>query len=263
MCGGVLHGGCCVTVTLLPFLAFTVAQSSCNPRSFIHNSGCGSLTGGRGKREGGSRLLCPQAGLEWALQAEARQGRGLGEHLSLPPLSSTLLLVSFFFFPHPPSPAPLFTRLFTATSPPPPPGPQLFSRLPYARPGQAQCARGGRGGGGILNHSRIIHCETENITEGWKAVKLASGWVEPFLSSESGLLPSPAVKGEGGLLSLTLGSSLPLKSAGKPQDEQCVGPEKDSICCGVLTVHQHLLTRARCLLYPETPPTCRDPWGEQ
>lgn len=53
MCGGVLHGGCCVTVTLLPFLALTVAQSSCNPRSFIHNSGCGSLTGGRGGEGGG------------------------------------------------------------------------------------------------------------------------------------------------------------------------------------------------------------------
>lgn len=54
VCGGVLHGGCCVTVTLLPFLALTVAQSSCNPRSFIHNSGCGSLTGGReGGVEGG------------------------------------------------------------------------------------------------------------------------------------------------------------------------------------------------------------------
>lgn len=85
-------------------------------------------------------------------------------------------------------------------------------------------------------------------------MKLASGWVEPFLSSESGLLPSPVVKGEGSLFSLTLCSSLPLKSAGKPQDEQCVGPEKDSICCGVLTVHQHSLTHS-CTL----PSLSRDP----
>lgn len=39
---GGLHGSCCVTVTLMPFLALTAVQSSCNPRSFIHNSGCGS-----------------------------------------------------------------------------------------------------------------------------------------------------------------------------------------------------------------------------
>lgn len=32
-----------------------------------------ALTGGKGKGEvGGSGLLCPQAGLEWVLQAEAR-----------------------------------------------------------------------------------------------------------------------------------------------------------------------------------------------
>lgn len=94
-------------------------------------------------------------------------------------------------------------------------------------------------------------------------MKLASGWVEPFLFSEWGLLPSPVVKGEGRLFLLTLCSSLPPKSAGEPQDEPCVGPEKDSSVVVVYLRHTNtLLACARCLLYPETP-TCRDPWEDQ
>lgn len=116
-----------------------------------------------GEREGGSRLLCPQAGLEWALQAEARQGRGLGEHLSLPPLSSTLLLVPFSFSHIPPLPSPTFHT-------------PLHSHPPHHHYQDHSYSLGspmhvlGRHSvpevaGGILGHSRISHCETENITE--------------------------------------------------------------------------------------------------
>lgn len=53
---GALHGSCCVTVTLMPFLALAAVQSSCNPRSFIHNSGCGSHGRQGGGRAGGGGL---------------------------------------------------------------------------------------------------------------------------------------------------------------------------------------------------------------
>lgn len=143
--GGVLHGSGCVTVTLLPFLALTATQSSCNPRSFIHNSGCGSHWRQGGGGGGALGFSAPRLG--WSGHSRQRQGRGLGEHLSLPPLLPPAPCTIFPLprLPHaPPHQVPLFTRLFTAI-PGPPLRTTLYSRFPYACPGQLQCVRGGLG----------------------------------------------------------------------------------------------------------------------
>lgn len=88
-------------MTLLPFLAITAMQSSCNPRSLIHNSGCSS---------------------HWRLGG----GRGGGHWVSLPPgLAGMFLgggLVSCSFLPLccPPVPAQGAPLSFSHRSPPHP-----------------------------------------------------------------------------------------------------------------------------------------------
>lgn len=87
-------------------------------------------------------------------------------------------------------------------------------------------------------------------------MKLASGWVEPFLPSESWLLPSPVVKGEGSLFSLTLCSSLPLKSAVWCGTREGLG----LLLCAYCTPTLYLLVQAAFSI--QRPPTCHDPWGD-
>jgi hypothetical protein len=59
----------------MPFLALAAARKAAVTQGASSIIQVAALTEGRGEREGevvGSGLLCPQAGLEWALQAEAR-----------------------------------------------------------------------------------------------------------------------------------------------------------------------------------------------
>lgn len=112
-----LYDSCCLTVTPLPFLALTAVQSSCNPRSLIHNSGCGSHWRQGGGAGGGAGFLCPQARLEcsWA--------RPLGWLASYVFCSSSALLpcpaCGLFLLPVVPSPPPASRG---SPSSPPPPG---------------------------------------------------------------------------------------------------------------------------------------------
>lgn len=133
---GPLHDSCCVAVTLLPFLALAAMQSSCNPRSLIHNSGCSShwrLGGG----EGGGHGVSLPPGLAGCSLAEAV---GAGEPcLPLPPPPSPsgpwvpAQRVPFSFSPQSPSYPLLLTALPCHAFPPglcPPlsPGPQSHFR---------------------------------------------------------------------------------------------------------------------------------------
>lgn len=102
-----LHDSRCVKVTPLPFLALTAVQSSCNPRSLIHNSGCGSHWRQGGGAGGGAGFLCPQARLEcsWA------RPRGWRALSSIPPPPSfPAQCVPFSFSPWSPA-HPLLLRV--------------------------------------------------------------------------------------------------------------------------------------------------------
>lgn len=154
--GGPLRDSCCVTVTLLPFLALAAAavQSSCNPRSLIHNSGCGAhwRRGGGGGEGGGLRVSLPQVGLEGALRPE----------LGLPPTPHAAL-----FFPsrlpachtssHQPSLRPcLLTAASSLRTTAPLPAPILW--IPgrdWAK--MCQAGRGGRTPGGPPEQTPPFH----------------------------------------------------------------------------------------------------------
>lgn len=102
-------------MTLLPFLVLAAAvQGSCNPRSLIHNSGCGSHWRRGGGAGGVSGFLCPRPG--WSAPGQRQRGLVSCAFLSLLRL---WFLPSVCPFPshHSPLPTPCFSQLFTITPP--------------------------------------------------------------------------------------------------------------------------------------------------
>lgn len=156
---------------MLPFLALSTVQSSCNPRSLIHNSGCGSHWR-RGGGEGGGLWVSLPPGL-----AGAPLGRGSGGWCAMPcrslppPPSVPARRVPFSF------PTPCFPRLLTIT---PSSRPCLFSLpedhtstpsphlvTPWQRLGQDAKCRSWKGGY-ISGHQEqtLLISQTEPLKAG-------------------------------------------------------------------------------------------------